>query len=220
MGELKIGRMVLGVCQTNCYFLYREGAKEVIVIDPADYGSKIYESLVQKNGFRIMGILLTHGHFDHIWGCKELKAVANEAAAEQGMEGIKVYACQEERELLRNAHSNVSDQMGRPYTLDADVYLRDGESLTLGDISCTVIATPGHTAGGCCYYFKEADLVVCGDTIFAESVGRTDFPTGSMGTLVRSIKEKLMTLPGDTKLYPGHGESTTVEHERKYNPFL
>ena len=87
-------------------------------------------------------------------------------------------------------------------------------------MTCKVIATPGHTAGGCCYYFEEAGFLLSGDTLFAESVGRTDFPTGSMSTLVRSVRERLFVLPDDTKVYPGHGESTTIGHEKEYNPFL
>ena len=99
------------------------------------------------------------------------------------------------------------------------VYVKDGEELNLAGMTCKVISTPGHTAGGTCYYFEEGGFVVCGDTLFAESVGRTDFPTGSMSTLVRSIKEKLFTLPEETTAYPGHGDSTTIGHEKKYNPF-
>ena len=218
MGELKIGRMVLGVCGTNTYFVYREGAEECIVIDPADYGRQIFAKLNQNN-LRVTGILLTHGHFDHIWGVEGLKAAANEVAEHHGYAAVNVYACEAERELLQDAGLNVSENAGRACTLDADVYVNDGDEISIGDINCRVIATPGHTAGGCCFYFEEAGFCVCGDTIFQESVGRTDFPTGSMGTLVRSIKEKLFVLPEDIKLYPGHGDSTTVGHEKKYNPF-
>ena len=125
-----------------------------------------------------------------------------------------------EKELLRDAHKNVSEQAGRPCITSADVYLKDGQELTLAGMQCKVIATPGHTVGGCCYYFEEAGFLVAGDTLFAESVGRTDFPTGSMSTLVRSIKDKLFVLPDDTKVYPGHGESTTIAHEKEYNSFL
>ena len=208
MGKIKIGRMVLGACQTNCYFLYREDGKECIFIDPADQGANIYKALTQ-NGFQVTGILLTHGHFDHIWGAKELKELS----------GAKLYALEAERELLQDTHKNVSAQVGRPYTVDADVYVKDGEEITLADMTFQVIATPGHTGGGCCYYLKEAGFLVSGDTLFQESVGRTDFPTGSMGTLIRSIKEKLFVLPEETTVYPGHGDSTTIGHEKKYNPF-
>lgn len=224
MSEVKIGRMVLGVCQTNCYFLYREGAQECIVVDPADKGAGIYDTL-RRNGFRVAGILLTHGHFDHIWGVEGLRDAANAAAASEeadsdGVGAVQVYAHEGERELLRDARKNVSEQAGRPCVVSADVYVKKGDEISLAGMTCKVIATPGHTAGGCCYYFEEAGFLLSGDTLFAESVGRTDFPTGSMGTLVRSIREKLFTLPDETKVYPGHGESTTIGHEREYNPFL
>lgn len=218
MAEIKIGRMVLGMCQTNCYFLYRDGEHDAIVVDPADKGNNIY-SVLQKNGFRVTGILLTHGHFDHIWGLDELRETAN-AAAEPDEEGsVKAYACEAERALLKSPELNVSAGAGRPCATYADVYVKDGEELSLAGIRCKVIATPGHTAGGCCYYFEEAGFLLAGDTLFQESVGRTDFPTGSMGTLVNSIKEKLFLLPEETKVYPGHGDSTTIGHEKKYNPF-
>lgn len=219
MGEIKIGRMVMGVCQTNCYFLYRDGERECIVADPADQGTRIYDSL-QKNGFRVAGILLTHGHFDHIWGLDALRDAVNGAAEADGTEPVKAYAHEAERELLRDAHKNVSEQAGRPCSTFADVYVKDGQELCLAGMNFRVIATPGHTAGGCCYFFPEAGILLAGDTLFAESVGRTDFPTGSMGTLVRSIKDRLFTLPDETKVYPGHGERTTVGHEKEYNPFL
>ena len=218
MSDLKIGRMVLGTCSTNTYFIYREGAEECVVIDPADYGRQIFANL-KKNGLRTVGILLTHGHFDHIWGVEGLRAAANEVAENHGFEKVLVYACEAERELLGSARKNVSEDAGRACAVDADVYVKDGEKIEVAGISCKLIATPGHTEGGCCFYFEEADFCVCGDTIFQESVGRTDLPTGSMGTLVRSIKEKLFVLPEKTKLYPGHGDSTTVGHEKKYNPF-
>ena len=208
MAEIKIGRMVLGACQTNCYFLYREGSRECIFVDPADQGANIFKALT-KNGFTVAGILLTHGHFDHIWGTKELRECS----------GARLYALDAEQELLTDAHKNVSSQVGRPYTVEPDVYLKDGEELTLAGMTCRVIATPGHTIGGCCYYFEEAGFLISGDTLFQESVGRTDFPTGSMSSLVRSVKERLFVLPEDTRVYPGHGESTTMGHEKKYNPF-
>lgn len=218
MGELKIGRIVLGAVSTNTYFVYREGSEECIVIDPADYGRQLFANL-KKNGLRTVAILLTHGHFDHIWGVEGLKAAANEVAEHHGYDPVHVYALDAEKTLLNHARINVSEQSGRACEIEADVYVKDGEEIEIADIKCKVIATPGHTAGGCCFYFEEAGFCVCGDTIFQESVGRTDLPTGSMSTLVRSIKDKLFVLPEDTKLYPGHGDSTTVGHEKNYNPF-
>ncbi len=209
MSDINIGRMVLGVCGTNCYLIYKEDSKEVIFVDPADKGAQIYEKLAAK-GFQVKAILLTHGHFDHILGCKELKELS----------GAPVYALQEENVLCEDAANNLSAQFGKPCTIVPDCYLKDGEVLTLAGMSLEVIATPGHTIGSCCFYFEEGKLLVSGDTLFQESVGRTDFVTGSQSQLVRSIKEKLFVLPNDTQVFPGHGDSTTIEHEKTYNPFV
>lgn len=208
MSNIKIGRMMLGVCQTNCYFVYREGTSKVIFIDPADYGEQIYQKM-KDNGFEIAAILLTHGHFDHIWGCSALRSKSS----------APVYAYEGEEEVLLSSDLNVSAGAGRACTVKANTLLKDGEEVTIEGMTFKVIATPGHTQGSCCYYFEEAKMLISGDTLFEESVGRTDLPTGSMGTLTRSIKDKLACLPDDTVVYPGHGDSTTIGHEKDYNPF-
>lgn len=208
MANIKIGRLMLGICQTNCYFLYKEGSNEVIFIDPADKGEYIYETLKEK-GFQVAGILLTHGHFDHIWGTNKLRELS----------GAPIYAYEEEKVLCENAVNNVSDQVGRPYTVIPDKYLKDGEEVTIAGMTCKVIATPGHTVGSCCYYFEEDGILISGDTLFQESVGRTDLATGSSSAIVRSIREKLFVLPDEVKVYPGHGDVTDIAHEKKYNPF-
>ena len=218
MAEIKIGRMVMGSGQVNCYFLYREGSGDTVVVDPGDQGANIYNAL-RRNGFAVKAILLTHGHFDHIWGLDGLRDAVNAAAEADGGEPVKVYAGEQERELLRDVRLNVSEQAGRPCSTYADVYVKDGQELELAGIRIRVIATPGHTEGGCCYYVEEAGILVAGDTLFQESVGRTDFPTGSMSALVRSVQDKLFVLPDETRVYPGHGDSTTIGHEKKYNPF-
>lgn len=209
MGKLKIGRLMLGICQTNCYFVYREDTNDVIFFDPADKGDYIYETLREK-GFQVKGILLTHAHFDHIWGVNRL----------QELSGAPLYAYEEERALCEDAVKNVSDQVGRPCTVKPDRYLKNQEEITIAEMTCRVIATPGHTIGSCCYYFEEEGILIAGDTLFQESVGRTDLATGSMGALTRSVKERLFLLPDETKVYPGHGDSTTIGHEKKYNPFV
>lgn len=209
MSELKIGRITLGVCQTNFYFVYEEGKKDVIAFDPADKGEYLYEKL-RENGFTIVGICLTHGHFDHIWGVEKLRELS----------GAKVYAYEGEKDVCESVFLNVSKGAGRACAITPDVLLRDGETVELAGITIKLIATPGHTHGSCCYYLEDAKLLISGDTLFQESVGRTDLPTGSMSELVRSIREKLMVLPDEVKVYPGHGEQTSIGHERAYNPFL
>lgn len=200
--------MVIGSVQTNCYFIYREGTSEVICIDPADHGVQIATKLEEK-GLKIAAIFLTHGHFDHIWGTKEMREHT----------GADIYAYIGEKEVLESASLNISEQVGRPYTVNADHYLKDGEILTIQDMTCKILATPGHTQGSCCYYFELDKVLLSGDTLFQESVGRTDLATGSGAALVHSIKEKLFTLPEDVKVYPGHGEQTTIGHELHYNPY-
>ncbi len=208
MGDLKIGRLMMGICQTNCYFVYQEGKSDVIFIDPADQGAYIYDALKER-GFTVAGILLTHGHFDHIWGLEELREKS----------GAPVYIWEQEKALLGDARLNVSAGAGRACSAEADVYVKDGEEITIAGMTCRLIGTPGHTEGSCCYYFPEGGFLVSGDTLFADSVGRTDLPTGDMGRLVRSIREKVFLLPDETKVYPGHGEATEIGYEKKYNPF-
>lgn len=209
MADLKIGRLMLGICQTNCYFVYKEGTKDVIFFDPADKGDYIYDTLKEK-GFSVAGILLTHGHFDHIWGTNKLRELS----------GAPIYAYEEEKVLCEDAVTNVSENAGRAYTVVPDRYLKDGEEITIADMTCKLIATPGHTIGSCCYYFEDDKILISGDTLFQESVGRTDLPTGSMSALVRSVKERIFVLPDDVKVYPGHGASTDIGHEKKFNPFF
>ena len=206
---MKVGKIMLGMCQTNCYYLYEEGSKEAVFVDPADQGAYLYEQ-VQKAGLQIVGILLTHGHFDHIWGANELRKLS----------GAKIYALDGEKALCENAETNLSAQCGRPETVIPDFYVRDGEEITLAGMTAKVIATPGHTVGSCCYYFAKDKVLISGDTLFQESVGRTDFETGSYSAIIRSVNEKLFLLPDDVKVYPGHGGETTIGHEKKYNPFV
>lgn len=208
MAGFKIGRMVLSVCATNCYFVYREGENKVIVIDPADQGDLIYSSL-KNNGFEVDTILITHGHFDHIWGAQKLRALS----------GAKAYALDKEEELLLSSDLNVSEMAGRACAFKCNDFFKDGDVLDILGFKIKVISTPGHTAGSCCFYFEEDGVLITGDTLFEESVGRTDFPTGSAGELQRSLREKLAPLPDEVVCYPGHGGATTIGNEKKYNPF-
>lgn len=210
MTEIKIKRRVLSACQTNCYYVYREGADEIVVIDPGDAGEVVYQDVKSLGFQKIAGILLTHGHGDHTGGALELKQLS----------GAKIYAYETEAEILKDPQKNLSGWFGKAYGFEADEYLADNQTFEMAGISFKVMHTPGHTQGGCCYYAKEDGCLFCGDTIFNGSVGRTDFYSGSMSQLVTSIREKILTLPGDTKLYSGHGDKTTVEYEKNYNPCL
>ena len=155
-------------------------------------------------------ILLTHGHFDHIMG---LDGVLSDFP-------IPVYAQEEEEILLKDASYNASVSYGPAYTFSGASYIKDGQILELAGMTIRVIHTPGHTIGGCCYYIESENVLFSGDTLFHDSVGRTDFPTGSQSQLVRSIREKLLGLPEETVVCPGHMSETTIGHEKKYNPFL
>ena len=208
MADLKIKRRVLSACSTNCYYVFREDADEIVVIDPGDSGETVYEDIKSLGFDKVAGILLTHGHGDHTGGALKLKELT----------GAKIYAHEAEAEILKDPVKNLSGWFGKAYGFEADEYFHDGQSFSMAGIDFKVIHTPGHTQGGCCYYDEEDMAMFCGDTIFNESVGRTDFYSGSASKLLNSIREKIMTLPDDTRLYSGHGEKTTVGYEKKYNP--
>lgn len=210
MADLKVKRRVLSACQTNCYYVYREGADDIVIIDPGSNGEIVYDDIKGLGFEKVAGILLTHGHGDHTGGARRLKELS----------GAKIYAYEDEAEILKDPEKNLSGWFGTAYGFDADEYFHDKQSFTMAGVTFTVFYTPGHTKGGCCYYVEEDGVLFCGDTIFNGSVGRTDFYSGSINELARSIRDRILTLPDETKLYSGHGDRTTVEYERKYNPCL
>lgn len=210
MADIKIKRRVLSACQTNCFYVFREGAHEIIVIDPGDQGDTVYEDVKSLGFEKVAGILLTHGHGDHTGGALRLKELT----------GAKIYAHEAESEILKDPEKNLSGWFGKAYGFEADEYFRDGQEFDMAGVHFKVLHTPGHTQGGCCFYDEEDNVCFCGDTIFNCSVGRTDFYSGSAASLVKSIREKIFTLPDEVKLYTGHGEKTTVGYEKEYNPCL
>lgn len=207
---MKIENFVLGPVGTNCYIVINEGTKECFLVDMAACPPELV-SHIKNSGLTVKAVLLTHGHFDHIMG---LDRFLEEFPA-------PVYACAAEKELLESPQLNSSSGMlGQPYTFHGAQYVKDGDLLDMAGMKIQVIQTPGHTIGGCCYYIADEQTLFSGDTLFRASIGRTDLPTGSMGALVRSVKEKILVLPDVTRVYPGHMEETTVGYEKKYNPFL
>lgn len=202
-------QLPLGGMGANAYLVWQEGNKDAFIVDPGDEFLKLDRILKEKE-LSLKAILLTHGHFDHIGAARELREST----------GAKIYAMKEEEKTLEDAEWNLSAFHGAGYGLKADIFLRDREILKLADISVQVLFTPGHTAGGCCYYLEEEGIVFSGDTLFHTSIGRSDFPGGSEAVLIRSIKEKLLSLPEHTKVYPGHMEATDIHTEMVFNPYL
>ena len=221
MKKICVETCCIGMVQTNVYFLHRQDDARTIVFDPADSGEAIFRLMEQK-GLSASAIFLTHGHFDHILGVEGLRQACRQCGT-----AVPVYACEAEKDVLGDAELNASADYGRSCTVRADHLLKDGEKITVADITLEVLHTPGHTEGSCCYYIDNPlddgtsqHLLISGDTLFEESIGRTDLPTGSLRALLTSVGEKLMPLPEDTVVFPGHGGQTSIGYEKKYNPYL
>jgi len=206
---LEVRQLTVGMIGTNCYLAANRVTKEAVIIDPGDEAGRI-KRLIMENNYAPQAILLTHGHFDHVMAADSLSAEY----------GVGIYIHELEKETLEDPELNVSGMMGNPMTFHATDFVRDGELLNLAGYTFQVLLTPGHTKGGVCYYLASEHVLFSGDTLFAGSVGRTDFPGGSMGILVGSIRDKLLTLPDKTTVYPGHMEVTTIGAERTGNMFL
>jgi hydroxyacylglutathione hydrolase len=206
---MRIEQYCVGQVGTNCYFIINEETKEMLIVDPGDSAQMLVEKI--RLGVLIpKAILLTHGHFDHVMAAQELAKTFD----------LKIYAHEEEKDTLNHPGKNVSAMIGRQDSYHADIFVKDGELLQLAGMEIKVLHTPGHTPGGCCYYLEKEQVLFSGDTLFCQSVGRTDFPGGSMSQIVRSIKSKLLALPDNVKVYPGHMDLTTIGMERRQNPFL
>lgn len=206
---IKIMSRVLGMVSTNCYLLINPDNNESIIVDPADSPDLIKE-MVEKSDTTPKAILLTHGHFDHVGAALDLK----------NSYGIKIYASKHEEKLLASPDINLSGEYGMNISIVADVLLEDEEELNLAGFAIKAIHTPGHTAGSMCYYIADEDMLISGDTLFAYSIGRTDFPTSSSSDMMTSLRDKLAHLPKDTDVFPGHGECTTIGFELENNPYM
>ncbi|MDD3367263.1 MAG: MBL fold metallo-hydrolase [Lachnospiraceae bacterium] len=205
-----IKSLQVSMCQTNCYYFHKQGETEAVCVDPGDHGEWIFERL-QEDNLQLAGILLTHGHFDHMMGAEAL----------QKLSGAKIYAYEAEREVCEDPMKNLTALWGMPpYKLQVDEYLKANTVFTMAGMEFKLLPTPGHTIGGCCYYLEKEEVLFCGDTVFQCSIGRTDLPTGSESALMRSIDAQIVNLPEDTILLPGHGDTSTVAFEKQNSPFF
>jgi len=206
---MKVEKFVTGIISTNCYLVINEDTKQAVVIDPAACPSYLM-SHIKSEGLKVEAILLTHGHFDHIMGIDGFLSEFD----------VPVYVHEDDADAMEDPVLNQSSTYTSGYTFGKARYLRDHQTLELVGYTFQVIHTPGHTKGGCCYYVASEDVLFSGDTLFQNSVGRTDFVNSSTSDLVHSVREKLFLLPDDTMVYPGHMGETKIGHEKKYNPYV
>lgn len=203
-----IERVVTGIYAANCYLLGCEKTNEAAVIDPGGDADDILKK-INKNVLDVKYIILTHGHGDHIGAVREIKEKT----------GGKILIHSKDEALLKDAEKNLSSLMSGPdVSLTADRLLNDGDIVDVGELELKIIHTPGHTPGG--ISIKVEDVLITGDTLFAGSIGRTDFEGGSFEKIIKSIKNKLLIYDDSTKVLPGHGPASTIGNERAKNPFL
>lgn len=206
---MKIIREVVGHVATNCCIAYDEGTKQAFLIDPGENAPKILDE-IEKNNLTIEYVVLTHAHFDHVLAAKEILDKT----------GAKLAAHSLERERLADpvASGHKYFHVNKKHTiLIPDVYLEDGDVLSAGGLKAKILHTPGHSEGSICIMIK--DVIFTGDTLFKENCGRCDLIGGNYGDMLKSLK-KLYEIPGNYKIYPGHGESSNLDYERKNNPYM
>jgi hydroxyacylglutathione hydrolase len=209
---MKITNIILGEYQTNSFCVTADdSAKDCLVVDTGLSPQPLIDHL-QNGELNPAAVVYTHGHLDHTFGVKAIR---------ENWPDIKVAIHKDDADMLTDADKNLSAMMGTPLEFSAaDIILNDGDEIDFAGVKLKVIHTPGHTPGGICLYCESEKLLFAGDTLFATSVGRTDFPGGDHDLLITSIRTKLLVLPDETKVYTGHGPATTIGQEKKFNPFI
>lgn len=202
-----IKNLLVGSIETNCYIVNDE-KHNTVIIDPGDNGDIILQ-YIEREGLMPKAILLTHAHYDHIGACDLLRDKF----------AIPIVLCEGEEPVIESTAYNLSLEFDESYSSKYDRVLNDGEVYKVGDLTFKTIHTPGHTPGSACYYMENEKVLFSGDTLFFASIGRTDFPLSSTRDMLSSL-EKLKILDVNTKVYPGHGQSTTIKFELANNPYL
>jgi glyoxylase-like metal-dependent hydrolase (beta-lactamase superfamily II) len=200
----------VGMLQCNCSIFGDETTREAMVIDPGDEIASILE-IVHRHGLTVKSIVITHAHIDHIGGAHKLKQAT----------GAPVYMNPNDTGLQKMLHLQAA-MLGMPpaENVDIDLPAKDGDTLVVGATEIHVLHTPGHTQGSICLWMPSENKLLAGDTLFRDSIGRTDLPGGNGRQILQSIHEKLLPLPGETIVIPGHGDATTIQREKEFNPFL
>jgi len=200
----------VGPLQCNCSVIGDESTREGLVIDPGDNIEDVV-SIVRKHNLQIKQIVVTHAHIDHVGGAMKLRAAT----------GAAILLNQNDYALLKMLDAQAAwIGVAPPGKVEIDHSVAQADSIKTGSLSADVIHTPGHTEGSICLYFPAEKKLIAGDTLFAGSIGRTDLPGGSFEKIIRSLHDKVLELPDDTVVIPGHGPLTTIGRERHSNPFL
>lgn len=213
---MQIQRFEFNLFGENTYVIWDAATKEAAVVDPGMADKNEVDTLlgfISSHGLSVKYILLTHGHIDHTFGVEAIK----EAFPDARLLGHKADL---PLAMTRTQQAQMFRLPVAPGALDFDGFVEDGTRLELGPEVIDVIATPGHSPGGVCYHMPSSDMLLTGDTLFAGSIGRVDLPGGNGAALLRSIRTRLLTLPPETVVFPGHGPATTLAREEQSNPFL